>query len=104
MNLFGSPINAELHMEEGQANSTLEDLKIVAGQIVKDVDEGEIEIIPFQDSLSVSPSKHFKLEAEVLIRISRDGNLDQPSGPREEQVLHAVIKKLDAFEDLRPTK
>ena len=104
IDLYGSPVKGELHLDSGYEclRSTLEDLRALAEQILpKNANGSEIEVIPFDESLDMNPAKHFKAEAQLRIRISSAGSLDQPAGPPEEQVLHEVTEKLEALQDTR---
>jgi hypothetical protein len=98
VDLYGSPINGDLHRDDELSRSTLEDLIAVAKQVVpQSTNDSDVEVIPIDDALVMNPSKHFKGEAMLRIRISYSGALDQPAGPHEEAVVHAVIEKLEAL-------
>jgi len=98
VDLYGSPLNGDLHRDDELLRSTLDDLTTVAEQILpQTADNSEIEVIPIEDTLVMNPSKHLKGEALLRIRISHGGALDQPAGPREEELAHAVIEKLEAL-------
>ncbi len=102
MDLYGSPLNGDLHGDDELLRSTLDDLTAVAEQIVPpDADNGEIELIPVQDTLVMNPGNQLKAEALLRIRISHGGALDQPAGPQEEELAHAVIEKLEALRAAR---
>jgi len=102
VDLYGSPLNGDLHRDDELLRSTLEDLTAVAKQIVpQHANNSEIEVIPIEDALVMNPSKHFKAEALLRIRISHGGALDQPVGPHEEELAHAVIQKLEALRAAR---
>src|SRR4029077_6096512 len=94
----GSPRNGALHRDDEFLRSTLEDLIAVAEQIVpQNTNNRDVEVIPIDDALVMNPSKHFRAEALLRIRISHGGAMDQPAGPREEAVVHAVIERLQAL-------
>ena len=95
-------MNGDLHRDDDLLRSTLEDLTAVAEQIVPPVtNNSEIEVVPVEGTLIMNPSKGFKAEALLRIRISHGGALDQPAGPHEEELARTVIEKLDALRAAR---
>ena len=102
VDLYGSPLDGDLHRDDDLLRSTLEDLTAVAGQIVPPVaNNSEIEVVPVEGTLIMNPSKGLKAEALLRIRISHSGALDQPAGAHEEELVHATIDKLEALQAAR---
>lgn len=98
VDLYGSPLNGDLHADDELLRSTLDDLTAVAEQIVPETaNDGDIEVIPVEDTLVMNPNKHFKAEALLRIRVSHGGALDQSTGPHEEELVHAMVDKLEAL-------
>lgn len=98
VDLYGSPINGDLDRDDELLRSTLEDLIAVAEHVVpQNTNNSDVEVIPIDDALVMNPTKHLKGEALLRIRISHGGALDQPAGPDEEELAHAVIEKLEAL-------
>jgi hypothetical protein len=102
--LYGSPAKGELPLDgdSDRLRSTLEDLRAFADQLLpKSTADSRIEVLPFEDSLDLDPTRHYFPEAVLRIRITHVGDLDQSSGQPEEQLLHQVTDKLEVLRNGR---